>query len=151
MAIATFVFWLGRNHYVHVPPTASRPRLLLRASRSRPCAGPGRAGGWPAWALVGAVAASRSSRRSASSSPSASRWSRSWRSAARASDCTSSRARGHHPDEAVDGVRSVLRVLVLFALVTPFWSLFDQKASTWVLQADAMTPRRGSSPRRCRR
>jgi POT family proton-dependent oligopeptide transporter len=35
-------------------------------------------------------------------------------------------------------VRSVLRVLVLFALVTPFWSLFDQKASTWVLQADAM-------------
>jgi POT family proton-dependent oligopeptide transporter len=27
---------------------------------------------------------------------------------------------------------------VLFALVTPFWSLFDQKASTWVLQANAM-------------
>ena len=36
-------------------------------------------------------------------------------------------------------MRAVLRVLVLFALVTPFWSLFDQKASTWVLQADAMT------------
>ena len=33
----------------------------------------------------------------------------------------------------------VLRILVLFALVTPFWSLFDQKASTWVLQADGMT------------
>ena len=33
----------------------------------------------------------------------------------------------------------MLRVLVLFALVTPFWSLFDQKASTWVLQADQMT------------
>jgi len=32
-----------------------------------------------------------------------------------------------------------LRVLVLFALVTPFWSLFDQKASTWVLQANAMS------------
>src|SRR5205085_5310189 len=47
--------------------------------------------------------------------------------------------RGKHPDEAIGGVRSVLRVLVLFALVTPFWSLFDQKASTWVLQADAMT------------
>src|SRR2546421_8430533 len=47
--------------------------------------------------------------------------------------------RGQHPDEAVDGVRSILRVLVLFALVTPFWSLFDQKASTWVLQANAMT------------
>jgi POT family proton-dependent oligopeptide transporter len=49
------------------------------------------------------------------------------------------RARGTHPDEAVEGVRSVLRVLVLFALVTPFWSLFDQKASTWVLQADLMS------------
>jgi POT family proton-dependent oligopeptide transporter len=32
----------------------------------------------------------------------------------------------------------VLRILIVFALVTPFWSLFDQKASTWVLQADAM-------------
>jgi POT family proton-dependent oligopeptide transporter len=29
-------------------------------------------------------------------------------------------------------------LLVLFGLVTPFWSLFDQKASTWVLQADQM-------------
>jgi POT family proton-dependent oligopeptide transporter len=47
-------------------------------------------------------------------------------------------ARGKHPDEDVDGVRAVLRVLVLFALVTPFWSLFDQKASTWVLQGTAM-------------
>ena len=33
----------------------------------------------------------------------------------------------------------MLRILVLFALVTPFWSLFDQKASTWVLQANGMT------------
>jgi POT family proton-dependent oligopeptide transporter len=49
------------------------------------------------------------------------------------------RALGRHPNEAVEGVRSVLRVLVLFFLVTPFWSLFDQKASTWVLQADVMT------------
>src|SRR5205814_5504423 len=44
-----------------------------------------------------------------------------------------------HSTDAIAGVRAVLRVLVLFALVTPFWSLFDQKASTWVLQADAMT------------
>ena len=48
-------------------------------------------------------------------------------------------ARRKHPDDAIAGVQAVLRVLVLFALVTPFWSLFDQKASTWVLQADAMT------------
>jgi POT family proton-dependent oligopeptide transporter len=48
-------------------------------------------------------------------------------------------ARAEHEEEAIEGVRTVLRVLVLFALVTPFWSLFDQKASTWVLQADAMS------------
>jgi POT family proton-dependent oligopeptide transporter len=48
-------------------------------------------------------------------------------------------ARGTHPDDTVDGVRAVLRILVVFALVTPFWSLFDQKASTWVLQANDMT------------
>jgi POT family proton-dependent oligopeptide transporter len=47
-------------------------------------------------------------------------------------------ARVAHPSEAVEGARSVLRILVLFALVTPFWSLFDQKASTWILQANGM-------------
>src|SRR3546814_13949842 len=48
------------------------------------------------------------------------------------------RARGVHPDEAVNGARAVLRILIVFALVTPFWSLFDQKASTWVLQGQEM-------------
>lgn len=49
------------------------------------------------------------------------------------------RTRGRHPDAAIDGVRAVLRILIVFALVTPFWSLFDQKASTWVLQGQQMT------------
>jgi POT family proton-dependent oligopeptide transporter len=48
------------------------------------------------------------------------------------------RARGIHTDEAVDGVRAVLRILIVFALTTPFWSLFDQKASTWIVQANSM-------------
>src|SRR3546814_20362751 len=48
------------------------------------------------------------------------------------------RARVVHPDEAVDGARAVLRTLIVFALVTPFWSLFDQKASTLVLQGEDM-------------
>jgi POT family proton-dependent oligopeptide transporter len=48
------------------------------------------------------------------------------------------RARGLHPDAAIDSVRAVLRVLIVFALVTPFWSLFDQKASTWIIQGNAM-------------
>src|SRR5690606_36155291 len=49
------------------------------------------------------------------------------------------RARGVHPGEAVEGVRSVMKVLVIFALTTPFFSLFDQKASTWVLQGTQMS------------
>jgi POT family proton-dependent oligopeptide transporter len=48
-------------------------------------------------------------------------------------------ARGKHTDEAIDGVRAVLRILIVFALVTPFHSLFDQKATTWVEQGKSMT------------
>jgi POT family proton-dependent oligopeptide transporter len=33
----------------------------------------------------------------------------------------------------------VLRILIIFALVTPFHSLFDQKATTWVAQGQAMS------------
>ena len=32
----------------------------------------------------------------------------------------------------------MLRILIVFAIVSPFWSLFDQKASTWVLQGKSM-------------
>jgi POT family proton-dependent oligopeptide transporter len=47
-------------------------------------------------------------------------------------------ARVLHPDEAVEGTRSVLKVLLVFAPIPLFWALFDQKASTWVVQAKAM-------------
>lgn len=45
---------------------------------------------------------------------------------------------GGHPEAAVQGVRQILRLLVLFFFVTAFHSLFDQKASTWVAQGKAM-------------
>jgi len=32
MAIATFVFWLGRKQYVHVPPTGKNPILMLNSN-----------------------------------------------------------------------------------------------------------------------
>jgi POT family proton-dependent oligopeptide transporter len=44
----------------------------------------------------------------------------------------------HHPKEAVEGVHAVFRLLVVFLFIPFFWMLFDQKASTWVLQANKM-------------
>lgn len=46
--------------------------------------------------------------------------------------------RGMHPDHAVDGACNLLRVLVIIALTTPCFSLFDQKASTWIVQGGEM-------------
>ncbi|HEY7871491.1 MAG TPA: MFS transporter, partial [Rudaea sp.] len=133
----------GRKRYVYVPPTPPDPHSLLRVVRSALLArAPGESRPGLAVAAIGVLAAL----------------------ALLASIsqlgfvigvCLSlgallafggigtslqlERARGAHPDEAVDGVRIVLRVLIVFALVTPFWSLFDQKASTWVLQGAQMT------------
>ncbi|HTO98177.1 MAG TPA: POT family MFS transporter [Myxococcales bacterium] len=54
------------------------------------------------------------------------------------------RARAEHPAEAVEGVKAVFRVLSIFAFIPFFWMLFDQKASTWVVQARSMNLRIGS-------
>jgi proton-dependent oligopeptide transporter, POT family len=47
-------------------------------------------------------------------------------------------ARAVHPAEAVEGAKAVFRILGVFGAVTLFWALFDQKGSSWVLQAKAM-------------
>jgi MFS family permease len=47
-------------------------------------------------------------------------------------------ARAAHPPEAVEGTQSVLKVVGVFAPIPLFWALFDQKASTWVVQAKSM-------------
>ncbi|WP_340649032.1 oligopeptide:H+ symporter [Pseudoxanthomonas winnipegensis] len=142
MLIATLVFWLGRHRYVHVPPAASDPHAFLKVVRSALLArvpGQGRPG--LALAVLGAVLAVGA----LAATPVL---------GFVAAACLAlglviafggagaslqlERARGIHPDAAVDGVRAVLRILIVFALTTPFFSLFDQKASTWVLQGQAM-------------
>ncbi len=138
MFIATFILWLGRKQYVMVPPAPPNPHSFLNVSRSALAAGPaGRALaviglGAAAAAFVllpnyGFVIAFCLALMALLTFGGIGVWTQ------------LERVRGRHPDEAIDGVRSVLRVLVLFFLVTPFWSLFDQKASTWVLQANGMT------------
>jgi proton-dependent oligopeptide transporter, POT family len=142
MALATFVLWLGRKRYVMVAPAPADPHSFLRVARTALLArGPdGRRPGL-AMAAAGVLLALGSL---VSIRP----------LGVIAGICLAlvlfmipfcvgvrwqlERARGVHPDEAIEGVGAVLRVLVVFALVTPFWSLFDQKASTWVLQAKVM-------------
>jgi POT family proton-dependent oligopeptide transporter len=138
MFIATFVLWLGRKRYVMLPPTPRDPHSFLhvawtaiKAGRAgQVLAAAGLVAALVAFVLAptfGFVVSACLALVAIIALGGAGVW------------LQLDRARGVHPDEAVEGVRSVLRVLVLFFLVTPFWSLFDQKASTWVLQADAMS------------
>jgi len=150
MFIATAVFWAGRKRYVMVPPPPPNPHSFTKiAWTALSTKVPGRSNTGAAVALTG-VALSLAS---LALLPYVEKY---------LIACIMlvlllafggigvsiqlDRARGHHPDEAVDGVRAVLRLLIVFALVTPFWSLFDQKASTWVLQANDMTKPSWFSP-----
>lgn len=143
MLIATIVFWSGRTKYVHVPPTPREPHSFMNVVRTALTTEvPGQARNGYYMAVFGALLAVGT-------------FFLTPKIGIVAVLCLAlvlllgfggmgawmqlERARGTHPDAAVDGARSVLRILVVFALVTPFWSLFDQKASTWVLQADQMT------------
>lgn len=47
-------------------------------------------------------------------------------------------AAARHPPAAIAGARAVFRILGVFVAVTFFWALFDQKGSSWVLQARQM-------------
>ncbi len=140
MLIATIVFWSGRDRYVVVPPAPADPDSFIRVVRTALFGGGGRrAGFWLAAAGFGLAAASLLLIPSLGLVPAlclALVFSLAF--AGGGTWIELDRARGKHPDEAIEGVRAVLRVLIVFAFVTPFWSLFDQKASTWILQANDM-------------
>lgn len=142
MFVATAIFWCGRKQYVRVPPASADPDSFLHVARTallERSPGQGRPGlvvagiggllALAALALIptlgfvicaclalGLVIAFGGA----------------------GASMQLDRARGKHPADAVDGVRAVLRILIVFALTTPFWSLFDQKASTWILQGNEM-------------
>lgn len=150
MALALLIFWLGRDKYVMMPPTPRDPDSFLNVSRTAlAAAAPGRLVAFAGFALALAMFAL---------------WAYGLATGEHllgfelgfvtafclalvalltaggiGTSMQLELARGKHPDAAVDGVRAVLRILIVFALVTPFWSLFDQKASTWVLQGELMT------------
>ncbi len=140
MLISTVVFYSGRHRYVKVPPAPPNPDSFMRVVRTALfSAAPGR--GRPglvlaALGLAGAVGALALGLDPAPRICLALVLVLVFGGVGTAMQLE--RARGVHADEAVDGVRAVLRVLILFALITPFWSLFDQKASTWIVQANKM-------------
>jgi POT family proton-dependent oligopeptide transporter len=41
-------------------------------------------------------------------------------------------------DEAVEGVKAMLRIMSVFIMVSIFWALFEQHASSWIRQAEMM-------------
>lgn len=41
-------------------------------------------------------------------------------------------------EEAVDGFKAVIRIMGVFIMVSIFWALFDQHASSWIRQAEMM-------------
>jgi POT family proton-dependent oligopeptide transporter len=97
MAIATFIFWLGRKQYLRVPPTRETKQAgFFKVS-------------W--YALT--------SKRQ----PGQSFW---------------DTARARFTEQEVDAAKSVAPILGLFLLIPPFWSMFDQTNSTWVLQGYKM-------------
>ena len=142
MLVATIVLWAGRNIYVMVPVAPANPSSFLRVVKTALLAKDPHKGNLGYWlAVFGGVCAVATF----ALLPvlelvpviclafvvflafgGIGTW------------IQLERARGVHSDEAVDGVRAVLRVLIVFALVTPFFSLFDQKATTWVLQGGDM-------------
>jgi POT family proton-dependent oligopeptide transporter len=142
MFIATVIFWAGRKKYVNVPPAPPDPHSFLRVARTALWSrveGQGRPGLIVAAVGVALALGALSSVGSLGFVA----------SACLALVCLLAfggtgaylqldRASALHPQDRIDGVRAVLRILIVFALVTPFWSLFDQKASTWILQADQM-------------
>ena len=142
MFIATVIFWTGRKKYIHVPPAPPDPHSFTQVARTALTSS--KPGAMPVGlivAYVGVAGALYSLTQYASWGFVISACSAIVLLLAFGGIGTSiqlDRARGIHPEEAVDGVRAVLRILIVFALSTPFWSLFDQKASTWIVQANAM-------------
>jgi proton-dependent oligopeptide transporter, POT family len=138
MFVSTAILWLGRKQYIMIPPASANPHSFLRVSCSAIMSGlRGQLLAAAAVAIAigsfvltpnfGFVIAACLALVALIAFGGLGVW------------LQLDSVREKHPAEAIAGVRSVLRVLVLFALVTPFWSLFDQKASTWVLQANDMT------------
>lgn len=138
MFIATMIFWAGRERYVVVPPSQGDPHTFGSIAWTALKRGQGVARALAVLGVLGALGGLATIPSLGFVTGFCLGMVIFMAFVGPAIYASLDRARGIHPDEDVDGVRIVLRLLVLFAPVTAFYSLFDQKASTWILQARAM-------------
>ncbi len=54
--------------------------------------------------------------------------------------CKPEETAARYSEEDRRGARNMARILAVFAMIIPFWSLFDQTASSWILQGRDMIP-----------
>jgi POT family proton-dependent oligopeptide transporter len=151
MVVSVVVFWMGRNVFIHVPPKPGGKLGLLDAASSaafflalghlfftvgRP---------WPiivalsagCIAVGGALFAWRQAIERddgflAITLTALAAWLR------RPGGGFWAAARARFGAEAVEGPVAVLRIASVFVMVSVFWALFDQKASSWILQAESL-------------
>jgi POT family proton-dependent oligopeptide transporter len=130
MFIATFIFWLGRKQYVNVPPAAADPDSFLHVARTALLSqSPGQGRPGLVVAAIGgvlAVGALLLIPKLGFVICACMALGLIIAFGGMGTSMQLDRARGKHPQAAVDGVRAVLRMLIVFALSTPFWSLVDQ-------------------------
>ena len=133
MFIATVIFWAGRKRYIQVPPTAADPHGFIPVARTALLA---QAPGQGRWGLIIASFGALFALTvlilwgvKPSFWPEKLGFVISFCIALGAillfggvgTALQLERARAAHPDAAVDATRAVLRILVVFAFVTPFW------------------------------
>jgi proton-dependent oligopeptide transporter, POT family len=166
MAIATFIFWLGRKHYVHVPPSRETKSpgffdVFFTAFRQSPSSLAPLHNllttiGLPFLVMVGLtfVAVYATIAHHLTPAAHAIGWAALicagvWYASVVISsllgkldlpDSFWQGARSRYGEREINAARSVGPILFVFALIPVFFSLFDQTNSTWVLQGEKMSP-----------
>jgi POT family proton-dependent oligopeptide transporter len=142
MGVATVLFWAARKHYVRLPVESHNPHAFLKVVGTALFAHrPGESRTGLVVAALGVVAACfgvYALRNSGLVTMACVAMVLVMAFGGAGAWMQLERAKRVHPAEAVDGVRAVLRLLLVFFLTTPFWTLYDQYSSTWVLQGDLM-------------
>ncbi len=142
MAVATVIFWMGRKHFVHVPPVEESPKgfnLMFWGCVALTCALPFFSFETisqytsplflPAFLLApvfiyGLVMSKDKNSFSKTL----------WTRVTAGAEAVTKK----HGKDSLEGINAIFGISTVFIMVSVFWALFDQQGSTWVLQAKSM-------------